>query len=172
MAIIQDQTPLINGFLFSFASIRLRVGSLVITRFTECNYKQSAKMGSSYGASVQKQGRTRGKLDGSTNVTLVRVEYNRLVAYLANNPTPNSGYFFKPFDIQVEWRENPGDPIFTDKIIGCMIEDEDFKNGNDKSTDPAVVTLGLNIMGIVPGGNVPVADFQPGPGTPGSQSGY
>jgi len=158
---LQDNTPLINGFLYSHASIRLRCAGLLITRLKEINYKQSAPPGKSYGTSVQKQGSTRGKLDGSTSLTIIRQEYNRLITVLNNLPgfPPNSGYMYKPFELTVEWRENPSDPILVDEIVGPFIFDEDFQNGNETSSDAATVKLMLDIKGVKPLGIAPIAGF-------------
>ena len=85
--------PLVNGQKVSFASIEIKIGTLLLTGFTDLSYSQTLEPGIFRGTRPEKLARTIGEHNIEGSFTLVKDEYLELIASLGN------GYMQTPFDI-------------------------------------------------------------------------
>lgn len=144
----QDQSPLINGYRFSFSSIEIRIGTQVFGGARACTYSQPKRPGPVWSNKTVKIARTRGKLEPTASVTFLRGEADKIREALG------PGYRDKAFNMNVSFRE--GTALVTDVIKGCLIVDEVAENGSDTSIEPVAIRFDLDPMYIIMNGIDPV----------------
>lgn len=139
--------PKINGQIYSFASIEIKVGTTVFTGFTDLSYTQTLEPGDFRGTRPEKLARTIGEHNVEGSFTLVKVEYQELIAALGN------GYMEIEFDITANYSE-VNSPITTDVLTACRITSEE--DSHSQGTDALVVACDLNIMKMTRNGLLPI----------------
>ena len=139
--------PLINGQIYSFASAEVKVGIQVFTGFTDISYTQTLEPGVFRGTRPEKLARTIGEHNVEGSFTLVKVEYQELIAALGN------GYMETEFDITVTYSEVNG-PITTDVLQACRITSEE--DSHSQGTDALMVAADLDIIRMTRNGLVPI----------------
>lgn len=129
-------TPFINGHRYSFASIELQIKAHLFVGFTSIRYGSSLEPGEIFGTDGELVGRTRGTPKHHCEITMLRNEWNALLALLG------PGFGMVVFDVIVTYDErskydtdSPALPegVTTDKILGARISnvDTDSQEGNE-----------------------------------------
>lgn len=152
----QIQYPLINGIRYDFSSVEIAVGARLFNGVKSLKYSQTLKPGKVRGNRAQVIGRTRGILDADGGLELYRLEFQDLIAVLAQL-RPGVGFMEAVFDITATYSE-AGQPVTQDVLQGCRItkHDHDGKEGEEAST----VNMDLDIMLVLPGGVAPIGGKQ------------
>ena len=139
--------PKINGQIYSFASTEVKVGTRIFTGFTDISYTQTLEPGVFRGTRPEKLARTIGEHNVEGSFTLVKVEYQELIAALGD------GYMQTPFDITVTYAET-NSPIVTDVLTACRITSEE--DSHSQGTDALVVACDLDIIKMTRNGLLPI----------------
>ncbi len=140
--------PLVNGQKVSFASIEIKIGTLLLTGFTDLSYSQTLEPGIFRGTRPEKLARTIGEHNIEGSFTLVKDEYLELIASLGN------GYMQTPFDITNTYSEINSTTLMTDVLTGCRITSEE--DSHSQGTDALVVACDLDIMKMTRNGLLPI----------------
>ncbi len=140
--------PLVNGQKVSFASIEIKIGTLLLTGFTDLSYSQTLEPGIFRGTRPEKLARTIGEHNIEGSFTLVKDEYQELIAALGN------GYMQTPFDITNTYSEINSTTLMTDVLTGCRITSEE--DSHSQGTDALVVACDLDIMKMTRNGLLPI----------------
>jgi hypothetical protein len=121
--------PTVNGVRHSFASIELKIGTLIFVGFKSINYSRTRSRTLVRGNSPDPLGKTRGDNEYSADCELYLAEWNLLMQTLGK------GYGDVLFPINVTYSENGFDTI-TDNLIGCTIDSTEASQsqGNDALT--------------------------------------
>jgi len=140
--------PLINGLRHDWSSLQIEIGTLKINGLKALSYKHSLEPGEVRGISPQVLGHTQGTYSAEGSVEMYLSEANELKAILGN------GYMTKVFNVVAKYSPKKGDPVITDKLIGCRIktEDKSFTQGNE----PLAVKFDLFVMVVIPDGVNPL----------------
>jgi len=138
--------PLINGFRYDFSSIVFHLDGDVVLGVKEISYKNSRERGEVRGTSPQRLAKTRGQYKCEASCTLFRSEFDELIAKIGD------GYQDYVFPVTVSYA-NDGQPLVTDTIVGCTLDEDD--HSNSAGTDPTEVKLTFNPMYIVVNGKLP-----------------
>ncbi len=139
--------PKINGQIYSFASIEIKVGTQIFTGFTDLSYTQTLEPGIFRGTRPEKLARTIGEHNVEGSFTLVKVEYQELIAALGD------GYMQTPFDITATYAET-NSPITTDVLTACRITSEE--DSHSQGTDALAVACDLDIIKMTRNGLLPI----------------
>ncbi len=140
--------PLVNGQKVSFASIEIKIGTLLLTGFTDLSYSQTLEPGIFRGTRAEKLARTIGEHNIEGSFTLVKDESLDLIASLGN------GYMQTPFDITNTYSEINSTTLMTDVLTGCRITSEE--DSHSQGTDALVVACDLDIMKMTRNGLLPI----------------
>ncbi len=136
--------PQVNGYKHSWAGIKIKKGPEDIFGFRKIAYKQSRERSKVFGHGIQALGRTRGKHDCEGSMTLLLEQWEDFKAALGD------GYMDKSFDLVVQREEIGNDRIFSDQLIGVMIDEVPYDDS--EGSDASEVELTLNILRIVEDG--------------------
>lgn len=135
-------SPIINGFAFSWASLTVRANNNNFTLVKSIDYEQEGKPGDVFGAGVKKVARTRGYDKPTAKMTLYRAALDTLLISLG----PAFGSV--PFDIRCEYREDPN-PMTVDDLIGALISKISAKPGSAGSDAASEVEVELNLTDLL-----------------------
>jgi hypothetical protein len=134
------QIPLINGVRHSFASIELKVNSIIFRGVKAINYTRKNERVFGYGNNSDPLFKTRGKNGYTADLEMYLAEFN----YLISSMGPKYGGIF--FPVYVTYSENGLDPI-QDVILGCTIDSTEANN--TESADPLVRKIELGPLKIL-----------------------
>jgi hypothetical protein len=148
--------PLINGHRYDFSSVEIVAAARIFNGVKSLKYTQSLEPGKVRGNRSQVIGRTRGPLDSEGSVELYRLEFQELIAALAQL-RPGVGYMEAPFDIVATYSE-VGSTVLTDVLQGCRIKKHE--NSGQEGGDALTVACDLDIMMVLPGGVAPIGAKQ------------
>lgn len=151
-----QNVPLVNGFLYSFASIEAKLGGKRFIGFKEINYKSKRDRGKLHGAASQMLGRTRGKHTSDTSFALYRASWQEFIDFLMEGQTRFVGICDVFFEIVVTFAEE-GAPTLTDELKNCTIDEIDC--GNSDGTDPSMIKNSLTVQRILYNGKPDVGDI-------------
>ncbi len=139
-------TPIINGHIWSFASIEVRVGIMpTIIDLQEINYTSTAEVGDVFGAHHAKIGTTRGQWNPTASMRMLSRSWERLRNILGPE---GLGYGERRVPYIVQYGE-PGSPTVTDVIDGARVVN--VERGHRQGVDALSVTITLNVMKIIEG---------------------
>lgn len=140
--------PLINGLRHDWSSLQIEVGTLKITGLKSLSYKHSLEPGEVRGTHPQVLGHTLGTYTADASIEMYLSEANELKRVLG------AGYMASVFNIVAKYSPKKGDPVITDRLIGCRIktEDKSFSQGNE----PLAVKFDLFVMIVQPDGVNPL----------------
>ncbi|MBI2388638.1 MAG: hypothetical protein HYV09_03390 [Deltaproteobacteria bacterium] len=138
--------PLINGFRYDFSSIVFHINGDLVLGVKEIAYKNSRERGEVRGTALQRLAKTRGQYKCEASCTLFRREFDELIVTLGD------GYQDIVFPITVSYA-NDGQPLVTDTVVGCTLDEDD--HSNSAGTDPTEVKVTLNPMYILMNGIAP-----------------
>jgi hypothetical protein len=127
----------INGNRYSFASIEATINSRRYKGFTEINYSDSLEVGDVRGASPIALGETDGDYQTEGSLTMLRREYDQLVADLGD------GYGMARFPITCVYA-NRGEATVTDRLPAVRITG--VENGHSQGNEALTVQLTLKIL--------------------------
>lgn len=114
-------TPIVNGNLYSFASIEFEIDGLIFADVTAIDYADPVKPGKIYGTGGVIIGRTPGISEPTMSVTLTRRCWDMLRAQLAGD----AGVFStKSFTVRVTYFEarQKGDDAIPEQLVSDIIE--------------------------------------------------
>lgn len=134
------QYPYINGSLFSFPSIELKMNGLIFRGFKSINYKRTRDRAKVYGNASDPLGKTTGKNDYTADAEIYLAEWNAFQVNLGGD-----GYGDVFFPIYVTYIQN-GFDVIQDTLIGCTMDESDASNS--EGTDPLVRKVTLNPLKI------------------------
>lgn len=135
--------PFVNGFQPSWASISVSVGGEITTLVKSISYDNARTRGMGRGASGRKALRTQGTDEPSASIKFYRRAFDEVVERLGGD-----GFQDVEFEIVVNFRTGPSDPIITDTLEACLINNPSQETDDD-SEDPLVVECELDIMDIL-----------------------
>ena len=139
--------PRINGHVYSFASIEVSVGQTIFTGFTEITYTQTLEPGIFRGTRSEKLARTRGEHNVEGSFSLVKDEYQELIAALGE------GYMEESLEFTVNYSELL-QPTVTDVLTGVRITSEE--DSHSQGTDALVVACDMDILFMTRNGVLPI----------------
>lgn len=143
--------PLINGLRHDWSSIQIVIDDTFKTiGLKELSYKGSLEPGEVRGTAPQVLGHTLGTYTAEGSFTLYLSEYHALLDQLGD------GYLSKVFNVTVNYSPKQGDPVITDKLIGCRIKTAD--KSHSQSNEPLVVKCDLFVMLLIENGKKPLPD--------------
>ncbi len=142
--------PLINGRRADWSAISIDIGGGLTKPLgvKELSYKSTLEPGEVRGLHPQVLGHTLGTHTNEGSFTLYLAEYHELIAKLGD------GYMATPFNITVSYSPKKGDPVITDKLIGCRIKTAD--KSHSQSNEALVVKVDLFVMLVVENGIKPL----------------
>jgi hypothetical protein len=135
--------PFINGNRFDFASIEAVVGARTFTGIVEISYSHPVERSKVYGTQRVPIGRTGGRVSFEASITMLKEDVQELLTALG------PGYGNIPFVIVINYAE-AGQPVITDKLIGCKIND--VQDSHTEGTEALRCTMPLDVMGIMRNG--------------------
>lgn len=140
--------PLVNGLRHDWSSISIQVGTLKIPGVKSLSYKHSLEPGEVRGTHPQVLGHTLGTYSAEGSIEMYLSEANELKRVLGD------GFMAATFDVVAKYSPKKGDPVITDKLIGCRIKasDKSFSQGNE----PLAVKFDLFAMLLVEDGVKPL----------------
>ena len=139
--------PVVNGFAYSWASVRFRFDGGEVVAIKDITYSHKVDRAKLRGAGMRPLGRTRGEYEAEGSVTLFREGWDALRAKLG------TGYMERRFSISVSYAE-AGQPVVTDELLDCVISS--VENNPSQGTDALEVSLDLDIMQLREGGISPL----------------
>ena len=142
--------PLINGQRASWCDIEFRIGGPRTIGIQGIDYAPSQDPQYVYGAGVEPIGRTRGQVKPEASLTLLKEEFDILIAALAAQGAPlGLGFGEVPFDIVVNYRMDGigTGQIHTDQVIGCRITKP--AQSYSQGSEALAVKLDLNPMRVL-----------------------
>lgn len=123
MALDHNGTPLINGVLHSWASIRVAIQGVPLTGITSIEYEDKQEVVNKYGAGRYPVGRALGRITPSAKLTLYLDEVSALQAKSTTGRLQDLGMF----DILVGYLHPTSGLITYDKIRSCHFGDNSRK---------------------------------------------
>ena len=91
--------PLINGFEYQFSSIVARLKNAPFLKILSINYEASVEGGKSYGSSKSVLSRTRGRVETTASIELLKSDLKYFLLMVTNGNT--TGWADSPFEIVV-----------------------------------------------------------------------
>lgn len=140
--------PLINGNLFSFASVELTVDGRVFRGVKSVDYSQNLEPGEVRGTHAELLGRTRGDLKPSASMELFLEEANELLERLGN------GFMERSFSGVVAYEEPGSGKIRTDELVGCRIKGT--SDSHSQGTDGLTRKFDLSLQKVRYDGREPL----------------
>jgi hypothetical protein len=148
-------TPLVNGHLFSYASIEPFVNGLPVLgkSIRSINYSETGARTKVRGGGQMALGRTAPQYDVENASLEILKEH--LDAYLTalTGGNPNVGYMEVPHQIQVAYQDLNA-PLVEDQLVGCVITG--IEDGHSQSAEGLVVRVSLDVMYLIRGGKLPL----------------
>lgn len=154
MAIPFPRYPLINGLMYSFASIEAFFNGVPIIGITSINYKSSLKPGIARGSAPQKLGRTRGDQDADCDFEMYKLDAMAFLGIIGAFPgSQGVGFGEGEFMIKVVYAEStsrvPMPPVL-DIIKGARITE--LSGSNAQGTDPTKSKFSCDVMDVLHNG--------------------
>jgi hypothetical protein len=138
------QVPLINGVLYSFAHITLRIAGLEFTGgFTKIKYSRKREREIVYSNSPDPVGKTLGENRYAASAEFLLPWWNAFMLTLENTLGP--GYGDRSFTVSVAFN-NAGFTPMVDTIIGCTFDSTEADDG--KGTSALVRSVDFNPLKI------------------------
>jgi hypothetical protein len=141
---------LIRGRLYDHGKVEIRLNGKTYELVKEIKYKSTREIGKARGTSPLRRGKTRGTIDFEGSIVLYKSPdggFDQIVEDFG------PGWMEKEFDIIVTYGDD-GDPITVDELLGCeFLTDE---GGTSEGSDPAEVSLDLDISSILRNGKPPL----------------
>lgn len=129
--------PEVNGHLFSFASVELKVHDRVFLGISAVDYSDKLEGTAVYGPSPVPLGRTRGKWSGEASVTFYQGQFQELIDFMGD------GWGETPVTITVQCRE-VNMPVQTDVLRDVRFMEA--KNSQKEGNEPNTVEVPLSLL--------------------------
>lgn len=129
--------PLINGNLYSFASIEIDVRGRKIKGIKDLSYDDGLDPGMARGTSPIPLGHTQGDYEANASLEMFRKDFDELAALLGD------GFGEVEFPITVTYASR-GMPTVTDRLPAVRIKKVD--NSNSQGNDPTAVKIELAVL--------------------------
>lgn len=142
----------INGYEYSFASVKLDANGQKVTGLKGVDYANSVERGQVRGVGIQVLAHTRGQASAEATLT-----FSTLSAYEAFKQSLGDGYMETVFDIVVSYAEE-GQPLITDKIVGCRLKKP--SRSAQQGTEALEVSCELDINYVNENGQLPFKNMR------------
>lgn len=129
--------PEVNGHLFSFASVELKIRGRTFLGISAIDYSDKLEGALVYGPSPVPLGRTRGKWSGEGTITFYQQQFQELVDFMSD------GWGETPVTITVQCRE-AGMPLQTDVLADVRFMEG--KNSQKEGNEPNTVETTLSLL--------------------------
>lgn len=143
--------PVINGNVFSWASVEVGVDGVDTPDFTEVNYKASQDIGKARGTGTRVKGTTAGESDGEGSFSMLKGQASKFIKQLGH------GFLKKKrISLTVNYQDDGEDEIITDELISCRItnvEDNPKQGTEPLTTKFDIHILRMKLAGIDPHGD-------------------
>jgi hypothetical protein len=141
----------VNGAIYSWASIELKLNGEVIRGITAVNYSQTRERTKAFGSgsSAGPRGRTAGKYDCEGSITMHADSYEELISHLAELSPDGTSYGDVEFPVVISYVETNLEPV-TIELEDCVIVGD--TSGESEGTDASVVEVALSVMRILRNG--------------------
>lgn len=152
--------PIINGLMYSFASIEAFFNGFPIAGIVSINYKSSLKPGIARGTGAQKMGRTIGDHDADCDFEMYLLDAMAFIATLGN--AGGFGFGVGEFIVRVGYQEIFSEvpmPPTLDVILGARVTE--LAASNQQGTDPSKRKFTTDVMDVLHNG---VSIVPPKPG--------
>lgn len=139
---IDNGVPLINGVLYSWASIKFVVGTVPVTGITAIKYDEKQNIVDEHGAGAYAVGRGMGNIDFNASITLLMEEIEALQKASLTGRLQDLGWF----DIIVAFIA-VGTVVTTHTLKNCQfkVNGRDAKQGDTKLEKELELAIG-NIL--------------------------
>ncbi|GEM44830.1 hypothetical protein [Deinococcus cellulosilyticus] len=139
----------LNGKYYDWGDISIHLLHGIMLDGSEINYGDEMPVSRSQGAGRGTRGYGQGQYTSAGDVSMRRVEYNRL---LEKAREAGGFYLIKPFPITISYRDEEGN-IKTDELTFCKFKKRDFKAAEkDENID---VKVEFEILGQIINDGVP-----------------
>lgn len=142
----------INGYKYSFASVKLKANGQAITGLKSIDYSNSIERGRVRGVGIQENGRTRGQATSTAKIGFADLE-----SYMAFITSLGNGYMEAWFDIVVSYADD-GAPLITDTVVGCQIKTPPRTAA--QGTDALAVDCELDCSYVLENGLLPYKNME------------
>lgn len=138
MALDNNGTPLINGRLYGWATVKVAIQGIPLIGITSIEYEEKQEIVNKYGAGRYAIGRGKGRITVEAKLTVYLDELLPLQAKSRTGRLQDLGMF----DISVSYLDENTGLIITDKIRNCEISNNPRKakeGDTDITTDLELV---------------------------------
>ena len=141
---------MINGKRYSWEDISIRLPHGLAVDITKVEYSDEKDLRAVYGKGSMPRGRGAGNYKAEGKVTLLREEFQRLLAYARGH----GGSFYKmpPFEITVSYA-NEDEPMVTDVLHQCAFTKR--STSADQGAEKVEVELDIAVFGGITMAGVP-----------------
>lgn len=138
--------PLVNGLEMSFCSMEIKLGGgLAISGIKSINYDENHSFSKVWGNRPQKQGRTRGQIDPTGSMELLRRQWDALLEFLTVGGAV--GYAERSWPLTVSYAEIGAIDTKCDELT--QVRFFNAKAKGSEGTDALTVTVDLDIREII-----------------------
>ena len=141
---------IINGIKYDWSSVRIDIEGTENIGIKELTWEETLEPGILRGTRSQKIGRTRGEHDSTGTLVMYTESWYDLLETLGD------GYGEVSFNVLVEFADTD-QPTSTAELRGCRITSK--SNGGSQGTEPAEVSLDIDIMLIKENGKTMSGDI-------------
>ena len=140
--------PLVQGFVHSWAGLKIKKGSDDVFGFRKLSWKKSRSRKKVFAHGVQALGRTRGKEENEASISFLYPQWQLFKKSLGE------GYMDKQFDLLVMREEIGNDELFKVEFISCSIDEH--SNDESEGEDESIVDVTLGVLRIVDDGDLAI----------------
>ena len=138
----------VNGRRYAWESLTIQAPHGIMVDVDSIDYEDERKVNRTYGRGSRTQGWSRGNYSGKGSLSMLREEYERLVASI-----PGGKYGNQTFPITVSYADE-GAPTVTDTLEDCVFIN--WKTGGKQDDGDIKVTMDFEILGdILDNGRTP-----------------
>lgn len=131
-------TPIINGNMYGWASVKPAIDGVDAPDITEINYSPSMDPGKVRATGTRVRGTTAGEADAEGSFTMLKREASVFIKRMGN------GLMKKKFPITVTYEEDGEGELITDELFGCRITK--IEDNPKQGTEPVTTKFDLHIM--------------------------
>lgn len=142
--------PIINGLMYSFASIEAFFNGFPVAGIVSINYKSSLKPGIARGTAATKMGRTIGDHDADCDFEMFVLD---AMAFIGTLGAGGYGFGVGEFIVTVGYQEIASEiplPVVVDTIIGGRVTE--LAASNQQGTDPTKRKFTVDVMDVLHNG--------------------
>jgi hypothetical protein len=131
-------SPIINGHVYSWASVGIALDGVDTPDFTEATYSPTLEPGKARGMGSRVKGTTVGEADGDGSFSMLKGQAAKFIKQMG------PGFMRKTFTITVSYEEEGEGGIVTDELFGCRITK--IEDSPKQGTDAVVTKFDIHIL--------------------------